>query len=109
LASPSITIASRDYTAAQQDTGAAKENQQPTKQLQEKKQERKKHKTDYSENVVLVCQSSQSNRHRLPSTIPAVSSLASRSSFPMHRYKFHVPRIIKSPPSLSPFSAGLIS
>jgi hypothetical protein len=82
------------------------ENQQQAKQLQEQKQERKKHKTNYSENVVSVYQSSQSNRHRLPSTIPAVSSLASRSSFPMHRYKFHVPRIIKSPPSLSPFFGG---
>jgi len=47
--SPSITIVSREYIAAHPRHWRNGRNQQLAKQLQEQKQERKKHKIDYSE------------------------------------------------------------
>jgi hypothetical protein len=86
-----MLITSTDYTAAQHDTGAAEENQQHAKQLHEEQPERK----SLPRPLIILPPSLPvlQNPNRPPtSRIPAVTCLASRSSFPMHCYKFISPK-----------------
>jgi hypothetical protein len=107
LASPSITIASRDYTATQQDIGVAEENQQKTKQLLAEPQERKILNQQPRMPSPSANPPPHQDCHTFPPKIPTVSSLASRSSFSHAPLQASRPKIIKSSPSLSPFSGGL--
>ncbi len=62
-----------------------------------------------TQNVVSVFLSSPSNRHHLPPNLPAVSSLASCTSFPCTVTSFTSLKIINPPPSWSQFSSGFNS
>jgi len=85
-----MLIASRDYIAAQHDTGAAEENQQQVKQLHEE-QPLAKIPPSPLRIPPLHLQVLQNPNRPPTSIIPAVTCLASRSSIPMHRYKFKSP------------------
>jgi ribosomal protein S25 len=73
-----------------------KKNQQQAKQMHEEQLERekmtKKKPKKKKSSIPLVCQSSTIKIATPTSRIPTVSCLASRSNFPMHRYKFMSPK-----------------
>jgi hypothetical protein len=98
-----LQIASGDYTATQHDAGAAEGNQQLAKQLWHTRENNTK--INILESPTQISQKLPHQEcHRL--NILAVTCLASRSSFPMHRYKLHVPKIINLQSPLRPHSGG---